>query len=307
MTEQTPGERPGHLDIDAVSAFVDRDLAPDEVATIEFHLTECPACHREVLEIRTTVMLLANLPQYAPRRSFCLGQEHARASRRRLAAGAPTSLPTFRPEPAGAPLQGPVPGGALLPAWLPGFQVAAVAIGALLFFVTTWDLATVPATQTAQLAAPVAMTEREPAAATMLPRLMATMTPAALAAPADADAESGTNAFQSEPTAEPRQARADDQGTSGGMSASEEVLMDEAPQPAPAAAPDVVASVTGAVPTPFPPAAPEQPAAEPVIAGSEAAEAAAIRPSWLRLAQLALALLLAWLVVSIVGLRRVRG
>ena len=69
MTDHHPADRPGHLDIDAVSAFVDRDLEPDDLTTIEFHLHECPACHREVLEIRTTVVLLAGLPQYTPRRS----------------------------------------------------------------------------------------------------------------------------------------------------------------------------------------------------------------------------------------------
>jgi hypothetical protein len=305
MTEQTPGERPGHLDIDAVSAFVDRDLAPDEFATIEVHLTACPACHREVLEIRTTVMLLGSLPQYAPRRSFCLGQEHARASRRRHATRQPASLPTFPPGPTGAPLHGPHPGSGSSPAWLPGFQVAAVAIGALLFFVTTWDLATMPSTiQTAQFAAPAAMTERDLVSATVQPRLMATMTPAPLAVVSDSDAELESNAFQSEPSAQLRQAPSD-QGTSGGAGASEEVLRDEAPRPAPAAAPAMVTSVTGAMPTP-PPAAPEEPSVAPATTGSEAT-AAAIRPSWLRLAELALALLLAWLVVSIVGLRRVRG
>src|ERR671910_904976 len=78
MTDHHPADRPGHLDIDAVSAFVDRDLEPDDLTTIEFHLHECPACHQEVLEIRATVVLLAGLPQYTPRRSFCLGHEHAR-------------------------------------------------------------------------------------------------------------------------------------------------------------------------------------------------------------------------------------
>src|SRR3712207_4717154 len=91
MTEHHPADRPGHLDIDAVSAFIDRDLGSDELATIEFHLQECPPCYREVLEIRTTVVLLSGLPQYAPRRSFCLGHEHARAGRRRNRA--PHDLP----------------------------------------------------------------------------------------------------------------------------------------------------------------------------------------------------------------------
>ena len=74
MTEHGPADRPGHLDIDAVSAFVDRDLPPDDLATIEFHLGECPPCRREFLEIHATVLLLAGLPQYAPRRSFVPAQ-----------------------------------------------------------------------------------------------------------------------------------------------------------------------------------------------------------------------------------------
>jgi anti-sigma factor RsiW len=82
MPEHAPGDTPGHLDIDAVSAFIDRDLHDDDFAVISMHLTQCPDCEREVLEVRTTVFLLSTLPQYEPRRSFCLGQEHARASRR---------------------------------------------------------------------------------------------------------------------------------------------------------------------------------------------------------------------------------
>ena len=38
MTDHHPADRPGHLDIDAVSAFVDRDFEPDDLTTIEFHL-----------------------------------------------------------------------------------------------------------------------------------------------------------------------------------------------------------------------------------------------------------------------------
>src|SRR5215218_6083296 len=145
MTNYHPTDRPGHLDVDAVSAFVDRDLEPDDLTTIEFHLHECPACHREVLEIRTTVVLLAGLPQYTPRRSFCLGHEHARASRRRLARGHSWSRPfaaTGYPASAASAVAHAETGRAS--AWLPGLQAAAMVIGALLLLVTTSDLVGMP-------------------------------------------------------------------------------------------------------------------------------------------------------------------
>src|SRR5215217_4745099 len=145
MTNYHPADRPGHLDIDAVSAFVDRDLEPDDLTTIEFHLHECPACHREVLEIRTTVVLLARLPQYTPRRSFCLGHEHARASRRRLSRGSSwsgPSAPTAYPSSAASAVARAETGRTA--AWLPGLQAAAMVIGALLLLVTTSDLVGMP-------------------------------------------------------------------------------------------------------------------------------------------------------------------
>src|SRR5918994_5137965 len=129
MTEHHPADRPGHLDIDAVSAFVDRDLEPDDLTTIEFHLHECPACHREVLEIRTTVVLLTGLPQYTPRRSFCLGHEHARAGRRRgrasrgLSWSGPFASPAY---PTSATASAPAGESGRAAGWLPGLQAAAM-------------------------------------------------------------------------------------------------------------------------------------------------------------------------------------
>jgi hypothetical protein len=291
MTDQPLGERPGHLDIDAVSAFVDRDLEADDFATIEFHLSHCPACHREVLEIRTTVLLLSSLPQYAPRRSFCLGQEHARAARRRhLAAREAAARDPFHPANAPDVHGAPARGGGPSTAWLPGLQVAAVAIGALLFFVTTWDIATIPAAQQAQLAAPVMMAERGREAEATIPRAIPTQPAPLPAVVTDSASESAARSFQ-----------ATDGGTSEGERASEEMQADEAPPPALA-----VASVTGAVTTPPARAASAQPPADTTTAATDEPRALPVRPSWLSMAQLTLALLLAWLVVSITGLRRIR-
>ena len=155
MSDNPPAERPGHLDIDAVSAFIDRDLFIDDLATLEHHLSQCPACQREVLEIRATVMLLASLPQYAPRRSFCLGREYTslRASRRHAAAFGPSSLsPLFGL----TRTEGPH-GSGRFTGVLTGLQAAAVAIGALLILVTVIDFGGIPTQAPLQLAVPTAM------------------------------------------------------------------------------------------------------------------------------------------------------
>lgn len=74
--------RSQHLDVDALSAYVDHQLTPAEMAAARAHLATCPACGRELAELRATVALLRELPQYLPRRSFQLGSEHARRAAR---------------------------------------------------------------------------------------------------------------------------------------------------------------------------------------------------------------------------------
>lgn len=291
MTEQHPADRPGHLDIDAVSAFVDRDFSPDELRLLAFHLHECPACHREVLEIRTTVVLLAGLPQYAPRRSFCLGHEHARASRRRSATG-------NRPRPGGgAFLNSPAPAlGA--PAWgagwLPGLQAMAMVIGAMLLLVTSSDLTGMPPQPADWLDDPRAV-----------PMEFAAAPPPQLAQPVPTAAR----AFEGDavhPAAAPESesvlgvAADQAEGTIGESGASQEVLTADDLTSAPAYATSAaIAAVTQAVPTPGAAARDSVAGAEERVTGGE--------PSRLRLVQIALAFALAWLVVSIVGLRWVRG
>jgi anti-sigma factor RsiW len=286
MSDQLPGDRPGHLDIDAVSAFIDQDLAPAELAILSIHLTECSACHREVLEIRATIMLLAGLPQYAPRRSFVLSAEHASAGRprRHVRSDAPPSawtptLPASSAKPAAA-----VRGVAKYAAWLPGMQVAALVIGALLILVTAGDLTGYGRPEPAFLAAPTALGENPPT-----PAVAFLMPTATLAAPADTEQEQPIPRFAAAPSAA--------EGTTNTTGASEGMVADQQKVPAaPRQATVAVASVTQAVRTPV---AGEQPAsAEPVGQG---------QPSRLRLLQIALALAFVWLVVSIIGLRRVRA
>jgi hypothetical protein len=303
MTDHHPADHPGHLDIDAVSAFVDRDLEPDDLATIEFHLRECPPCYREVLEIRSTVVLLAGLPQYTPRRSFCLGHEHARASRRRLPPGRSWSGPfasTDYPASAASAVARGEAGRAA--AWLPGLQAAAMVVGVLLLLVTTSDLMGMPP-QPAEWLSDEAPVQQLDFRAAPAPESAPPAAPA-LEAPSDSDAALEPASSSSEPSFGVAANRSE--GTTSGDSASEEMLEDAEPANTglSVATSPALAAVTRAVPTPEAGLA-QSPETAPVAAEAPAAPGA--QPSRLRLAQLALAFALAWLVVTIVGLRWVRG
>lgn len=114
--------RSQHLDVDALSAYLEQRLDPEEMAAARAHLATCPECGRELAELRATVALLRDLPQYLPRRTFQLGPEHARGAVRGGGAGV---------------------GGwfeRLVPAF-PALRIATVAVAVLLVAVIAGDLA----------------------------------------------------------------------------------------------------------------------------------------------------------------------
>jgi hypothetical protein len=304
MTDHHPADRPGHLDIDAVSAFVDRDLEPDDLTTIEFHLQECPACHQEVLEIRTTVVLLAGLPQYTPRRSFCLGHEQARAARRRASRGHSWSgsfAPMGYPASAASAVANAQRGGAA--AWLPGLQAVAVVIGALLLLVTTSDLMGMPPQPREWLAEPEAPVTQLEFRAAPAPESVPPAGPAQEAA-TGSDVALAPSSSNLAPSSQPASNLSE--GTTDGDSASQEVLGDEetANTAFGVATSPALAAVTRAVPTP---GAGLAQSPDTATDDADASASSVAQPSRLRLAQLVLAFALAWLVVTIVGLRWVRG
>lgn len=280
MAEHVPGDAPGHLDIDAVSAFIDRDLQERELAVMSLHLTQCPACEREVLEVRTTVFLLNALPQYEPRRSFCLGAEHARAARRRAAqadvAWDAGTLPASVAPAAAAGVLAP-----RFTGWLPGLQVAAMVTGVLLLLVTVGDWRGFSGDiSPQQLAAPTAA--------------------AGLPSEAEAPPPAPRAAFLPDTGSE--QVITATGGTNLADSASQEVSEQGLSRSA------AVSSGAAAVTQPLA-GSDTAPASAVETAAPEAADAATTErepESRLRFVQLALFAILAWLVVTIVGLRWVR-
>jgi anti-sigma factor RsiW len=299
MTDQHPAERPGHLDIDAVSAYVDRDFGADDLATIERHLRECPPCQREVLEIAATVMLLSALPQYAPSRSFCLGVEHARRAHQAARGGAWSggAAPVWNVPPGSSG----APGGGRFGAWLPGLQTVAVAVGAMLLLVTMGDMLGMTATTGQQFAAPGAVATLQADVAVENPPAPA---PASdVGDEADVVLESAPVAPTSEPAAFVQSAPAEGDGTNAVDSASEQVPEDDAVDPA---ASSGASSSVVALLTPVAGVARESPAERASGTNGQATTGSA-RPSDLRLIQIVLAVILGWLIVTIIGLRRVRA
>jgi hypothetical protein len=175
-------------------------------------------------------------------------------------------------------------------------------VGALLLLVTTSDLYGVPAQPAEWLAEPAApapqlMSEGPPPSA---PEAAPLPTVAAFLPTATAFAAEGAFGIMAD----------EQEGTSGGDRASEEMLADEdlaAPAPR-AVASSVAAAVTQAAPTAAAGLAPGAAQDEPAASAAKKQPAlGAGEPSRLRLVQIALAFALAWLVVSIAGLRWVRG
>jgi hypothetical protein len=302
MTDQPSGRFPGHLDIDSVSAFIDRDLHPDDVSEAELHIAFCPACQREVLEIHATVLLLAGLPQYTPRRSFCLTGEHARfAGRSTRSRAAPWSNQI---DPTGYALPSAPMAAGRYAGIIPGLHAAALVIGALLILMTSSDFLGIPPQPAAMLgdedAAPPTVMVSAPEPATSFQGSAARVAPA----PRPAITVTAT-AFASEAAFATISQEAG--GTTGSVRTSEdlETTADDAPAASSISSTSIAEAVVQAQPT----------AAASLGQGmagkpEESAGAATARTqqdgagsSRLRLAEIALALALAWIIVTIAGLR----
>lgn len=61
-----------HLPITQISAYVDKELAPNELAICDAHLATCEECRALLAELRLTSVLTRQLPQVEVPRSFVL-------------------------------------------------------------------------------------------------------------------------------------------------------------------------------------------------------------------------------------------
>lgn len=65
-----------HIRTEDLSAHIDGMVSEPERSAINHHLATCAECRAELDELRATVHLLTQLPQFTPRRSFQLGMDH---------------------------------------------------------------------------------------------------------------------------------------------------------------------------------------------------------------------------------------
>ena len=176
-------------------------------------------------------------------------------------------------------------------------------VGVLLLLVTTSDLMGMPPQPAEWLSDAGAPVQQIDPGAAPAPESVPPAAPA-LDAASDSDVALAPASSSSEPSV--GEVANLSEGTTDGDSASQEVLeeAETADTALSVATSPALAAVTQAVPTP---GAGLARSPESATADADAPAATDAQPSRLRLAQLVLAFALAWLVVTIVGLRWVRG
>jgi hypothetical protein len=263
----------GHLTNTALNDSIDGSLSGRQAGLVSAHLTGCDSCSTRRNELDRTIALIGSLPEVSPGRSF----EIAPQPPREMESPAKPWLQTV-----------------ISPAF-PALRVAVAAVFLLLVGVTATDLITQPDNQGDQ----VAMIADTPAARTEpVMRDDAEEAPEATEeAPAPAANMQVEEAEQALPTGEPSQAF--DQAAP-----DEDLLAGEAQEAEQATGGDgAIMAEPAAAPSPEPSPTASEPVPESRV---DAAEESDGLSNW-RVAEIALLLLLFWLVVTWFGLERMRN
>lgn len=68
-----------HLDTERISAFIDQELSPADMAQVEDHLRSCEECHLEYRQLLGIATLVRELPVYSPHQAIVIdAQDHNR-------------------------------------------------------------------------------------------------------------------------------------------------------------------------------------------------------------------------------------
>lgn len=113
-----------HLTIEQLSAYLDKQLTPQEQAFFDAHLQSCERCQRVLAELRGTVALLRAMPEPALPRSFTLPADISQEP-----------APRPRPQPVPLPVQQRRPSRSMLRRTMRAVSTLAAAI-AVLFIIS---------------------------------------------------------------------------------------------------------------------------------------------------------------------------
>jgi hypothetical protein len=295
-----------HLSLETLSAFIDGELSADERSSAGAHLSTCQKCQDELQSLRATTTLMRSLPEIRPARSFQLGPEYAEQAR-----GAAGSNWLSR-----------------MLELMPALRAATAAVALLLVVVVAGDVLTntdggnqaqeqsavttnSTSTTLAQGFAPTVAIPTNTPSDTIMMESEAPTEPASQsdnAAPAGAAAEKeSTEASEESAAQEDTQvsaAQAEDSGEADESRAAEpESTENPAPSLGAPAPTETVTSSPTVEPTATATAVPTS-TATPVPSKASGTSNGDVS-NW-RIAEIALGLLLAWLIVTLVGLRRFR-
>jgi anti-sigma factor RsiW len=290
------GER--HLSLETLTAYADGQLSAKEQNEATTHLASCAFCQEELRSLQATATLMRSLPESQPTRSFQLGPEYAK---------------NVRPETAKAGWLERLLGG------MPALRTATAAVAMLLVVVVAGDMLTnntsnehpqgvqVPAsTSNPVIAAPATNT----AQSSTLFQSNVTAPESAqptLVAPAVQQKEVTTEEAQTESAPANAASGESDRATSADESQNDQIQAAGAAAPAEmTATPEPTSTAT---PRPTATVEPTATLAPTLTATSVPASTSGTtnndERNW-RIAEIALSLLLAWLIVTWIGLKRLR-
>jgi hypothetical protein len=291
-----------HLSLETLSAYSDGQLSANERTEARTHLESCVFCQEELRGLRSTTMLMRGLPELQPTRSFQLGPEYAKK------VGSETAKAGWLERLLGG---------------MPALRTATAAVALLLVVVVAGDVLTNNTSnnqrEAIQVSAPtsnpviVAPATNTAEAATLFQSKAtapesAEPTLAAPEAPAGQQNEAPTEKAQTESGPANAASGESDRATEADEGQNDQI------QAAGAAAP---AEMTPTPPEPTSTATPRPTATlEPTATPTPTSIATAVPAStsgtsnndernW-RIAEVALSLLLAWLIVTWIGLKRLR-
>jgi hypothetical protein len=280
------GDDSRHLNLETLNAFADNQLSTAEREWASAHLVSCEVCRGELQSLQATTALMKTLPDPQPARSFQLGPEYA--------AGKDAEKTSWIER---------------LLRGMPALRTATAAIAMLLVVVIAGDVLTNRNNGTTERAAPAVV--------------QTTSTSARAVAPATSTAEASslfqaplTEGQSAEPTQAPPSAAQQKESTTESNSAADAAVANTeaaaekdqiqaagaaAPQEEPASPPPPNPTAT-AQPTATiaPTSTPEPTATSTPVPPSSAGTSNNDERNW-RIVEVALVLILAWLVVTWIG------